>query len=149
MSRSDDGEVPPIQRRDPGHPEPFGERDDRGIHRPERQVVIRGDEIGDPEPVGGPDRFRDEVAGGEVAEEAHPGARADPASDQERDLGDDQLRNQEWAGLVLEQTEAPLVVPVTSVDAREQRSAVDDQWDPKPSRSRISSIRAAMSFESL
>jgi hypothetical protein len=131
------------------HRSSLGGGEDRRVDGSESQVVVPGDELGDADPVAGGDRFGDEVAGGEVTEEADLCVRAEPRGDQERDLGDDERRDEQRAWVGLEQLETSLVVPIVGVDVRVERPGVDDQRDARTSLARISSIRSEMSSRPL
>ncbi len=60
---------------------------------PSGEVVVAGDELGDPQRIGGVDRLNDELARGEVAEEAHLGLPTQAGVEQVGDLGDDKCRD--------------------------------------------------------
>ena len=108
----DDVEVPAVGRRDLACVESFGRRDDAGVDGAEVEVSVAGDEFGDAEPVAGCDGFGEEVAGGEVADEADLGLGAEPGGDQVDDLGDDQGRDDQGSWVGLEEVEAGGVVGV-------------------------------------
>ncbi len=78
---------------DLGDAQPFGGDDDRGVDGAQREVVVAGDELGDPQRIGGVDRLNDELARGEVAEEAHLGLPTQAGVEQVGDLGDDKCRD--------------------------------------------------------
>jgi hypothetical protein len=63
-------EVSSIDHRDLGHAEAFCRCDDRGVDRPERQVVVLRHQFDHAERIGGVDRLKHERAVGDVAEEA-------------------------------------------------------------------------------
>ena len=138
-------EMAAIEGRDFPHVEPLGGRHDRGVHGAQRKVSVGGDKLGDPEPVGRRDGLGYEVARGEVADEPHLGVDADARAEEVRHLGDDELRDDEGAGVRLEKVEALGVVAVVEVDVGVQRTSVDDQRDAGTSAARISSIRSEMS----
>lgn len=71
MFRTDNREVTSIQRRDYLEPQPFGKRDDGCVDGSQRQISISGYELCDSYPVTRENRCRDEVSGGEIAEESH------------------------------------------------------------------------------
>ena len=61
--------VAPVEGRDVPDVEPFGRGDDRGVHRPEREVAVAGHQLGDPEPVDDRDRLHDEGDQGRAGQE--------------------------------------------------------------------------------
>lgn len=71
MSRTNDVEVSPVQRRDLVHVESFRGSYDRCIHAAEPKIAVHADEFGNPKPVLGGDRVRDEAPRREVAEKAN------------------------------------------------------------------------------
>jgi hypothetical protein len=119
--------------------------DDGGVDGAEREVVVTGDELGDPERIGGVDRLERQAARGEIAEETDLGVPAEAGGDQVGDLGDDQGGDDERSRMGLEQCEAYGVVVVVSVDVGVERTGVDDQRDGSVSARRISSMRAETS----
>lgn len=140
MRRAHDREVAAIERRDGRDPESLRGDDDGGINGPERQIFIRDDELGDPDPVRGIDGFGDEGAGREVSEEPCLGVRTQSLLDEVGDLRDDEMRNDERTGMRREQFEACVVVPVVLVDVGVQRTGVDQERYRFAPRRRISSI---------
>lgn len=143
---SHDGEVSSVERGDLGGPQPLGGADHRRVDGAEREVAVPADELGDAHPVGGCDRLGDEVASRQVAEESDLGVAAEAAGHEVRDLGDDEGRDDERAGVGLEQFEALGVVSVVAVDVGVERAGVDDQCDCATSPAMISSIRSEMSW---
>ena len=131
--------------RDPAFPQAFGGCDDRGVDGSEREVPVAPHEFRDAQPVPGGDRLRDEVAGGEVAEESDLRFDTQARPEQIDDLGDDKFRDDERPGLGLEQAEAGGVMGVVGVDVGVERSGVDDQRDAATSLAKISSMRSEMS----
>lgn len=103
---ANDREVPAIQRRQLYEPEPFSGCYDRGVDRPKWEIPIAGNELSDPDPVAGPNRFRNEVPCGEVAQEPHLGFDADAGLQQIGDLSDNELRNDERPLMTREQGQA-------------------------------------------
>jgi len=91
MFRSDNREVTAIQSGDDLDPESFGKCYDGCVNRPERQIVIAGDELRDPHPIARENRRSREISGGEIAEEAHFCFPSEAGFDEVRDLGDDEL----------------------------------------------------------
>ena len=112
---------------------------------PRGQVTVAGDEFGDSEPVGRRHRDRDQVAGGKITEEPDLGFDADAGTEQVRDLGDHEHRDEQWPGVDLEQFEAGGAVPIVPVDVGVERSGVDDQSDERDLAARSSSILSEMS----
>lgn len=101
-----------IERCELQHDQALGRRYDGSVDRPEREIAVGRDELGDPQPVRRGDGFGNEVPRREITDEAHLGIGSHTRSEQVRHLGDDQLRNDEWAGVRLEQPEALFVVGV-------------------------------------
>lgn len=95
------------------------------------------------------DGLEDEDPRGEVGDESRLGLPADPRPEQVRDLGDDERRDDQRAGVRLEQLEACGVVRVVGIDVRVQRPGVDDQRDGALSERRISSMRSETSLRPL
>ena len=62
MFRTDDREVPAIQRRDDIEAQSFGKRDDGCIDGSQGQVAIASYELGDPYPIARKNRYRREVS---------------------------------------------------------------------------------------
>ena len=88
------------------------------------------------------DPFGDEVAAGEIAEEADLGFRPQAAAEQIDDLGDDEGRNDQRAWMRLEQIEAGAMVAVVAVDVGIEGAGVNEKRDQATSARRISSIRS-------
>ena len=57
MLRPDDGKMAAVHRGDFVYPQPFGDRDYRGVNRAQGKVAIRSDKFSDPEPISGSNRF--------------------------------------------------------------------------------------------
>ena len=138
-------EVAAIEGRDFPHVETLGRGHDGRVHSPKRQVSVGRNEFGDPEPVRCRDSLWDEIAGGEVADEPHLGIDADARAEEVGHLGDDELRDDERAGVRLQKVQALGVVAVVEVDVGVERTSVDDQCDAGTSAARISSIRSEIS----
>jgi hypothetical protein len=148
--RAHDGEVAPVDRRDLGDAQPFGGGDDGRVHGAQRQVTIAGNQLCDPQPVGDGHRINGERSVGEVAEEADLWLDAEAGRQQIDDLGDDQGRDDERAGMGLEQFECGEVVCVVGVDVCVERSSVDDKGGYRAtSAARISSMRSETSLRPL
>ena len=97
-----------VEGRHLGRPEPLGGRDDRGVHRAEGQIVVPGDQLGDPDRIVCVQWLDDEGACGKVAEKTDLGLPAEPGADQIGDLGDDEGGEDERAGMGLQQLKAVL-----------------------------------------
>jgi len=145
MLGTDDGEVTAVQRRNLVDLQAFGSRDHGSVDAAEREVAVGAHELGDPQPFVGGDRFGDEVARGEVAKEPDFCVRAESRTEEVDDLGDDELGNEQRAGVSLEELEAFVVVVVVRVDVRVERPSVDDECYRTTSARRISSIRTETS----
>lgn len=90
--------------------------DHRRVDGSERKVTVDGNKLCDPEPVGGTDMLGEEISRSEVTEESDLGVRSQSGLDKVRNLGDDEHRNNEWAGMLLEQSKAFVMVAIVSVD---------------------------------
>jgi hypothetical protein len=148
--RAYDREVASVDSRDLGDAQAVSRDDDRCIHCAQWQVAVARDQLGDPQPVRDRHRLNGERAAGEVAEEADLGFCAESSRDEVADLGDDQGRDDERAGMGLEQFECDSMVSVVGVDVGVQRSGVDDERGYRAtSAARISSMRSATSLRPL
>lgn len=145
MFRTNHGEVSSIQRGDDIEAQSFGERDDGRIDSSKRQIAISSHELCDPYPIARENRCRDEVSRGEIAEESHFRRPAEASLYEIGDLGDDELRHEQWPRMGLEELQARFMVGVVLVDVRVKRSGIDDQRDRPASRRMISSIWRAVS----
>lgn len=145
MCRSDDSEVSAVKRCDLGDPEPLAGCDHRSVHRAERKILVHRDQLRDAEPVAGEHRLDQQVATGEVTEEADLSLGAEAGLEQVDDLGDDECGDEQRAGVLLEDAEARGVVPVIGVDVGVERTGVDEDSYRATSARRISSIRSEMS----
>jgi hypothetical protein len=101
MQRADNGEMPPVECGYGGHSEALGNCDDRSVDRPQRQIMISGNELGYPYPIGRDDRFRDQVSLCEVTQELHLGHPANPCFEQICDFRHDELWDNERTGMRL------------------------------------------------
>jgi hypothetical protein len=107
------------------------------------QVAVTRDELGDAQPVCGWHRPDGEGAAGEIAQEPDFWFGPEASREQIDDLGDDQGRDDEWAGVCLEKFECTSVMGVVGVDVGVQRSRVDDDRGYRAtSAARISSMRS-------
>lgn len=143
--RTDDREVPPIQRGDDVEAEPLGEGYDGCVDGPERKIAISSDELGDPYPIAWENRCGREVPGGEVAQEPHFGCPAEAGFDEVGDFGDDELRYEQRPRVGLEKLQTRFMIAVVFVDVCVERSGIDDQRDRRASCRMISSMRRAVS----
>jgi hypothetical protein len=143
--RPHDVEVAAIEGGDFIDLHPLGGGHDRRVDGPERQIPVRGYEIGDPKPVGRRDGLGNEVASGKVADEPNLGVNADARPEQVGHLRDDELGDDEGTGMGLEELKTCNVVCVVEVDVGVERTGVDNQRDAGTSAARISSIRSETS----
>lgn len=149
MSRPHHAEVAPVHCCDLGFAEALGCRDNRGVDRPERKVVVLRHQLDHAKGVGRVEGFKHEGAIGEVAEEASFRLPAQACAEQVCDLRDNERRNDERAWMRLQQLKARRVVRVVRVDVRVERAGVDDQCDDADSARMISSTRSEMSVRPL
>lgn len=127
----------------------FGGCDDRSVDCPEGEVVVGGYELGDPQRVRGVDRLDDEVAGGQVAQEAHLGLPAEATGEEVGDLRDDECGNDQRPRVRFQQLQSGRVVGIVGVYVGVERAGVDDQRDEAISELIISSTRSEMSLAPL
>ncbi len=149
MRGPDDSEVPVVEGGDVDDPAAFGSGDDGRVNTAERQVVVLGHELGDPDQVGGVDGLQREVARCEVAKEPDFGLPAKSCGEQGDNFGDDESRYDERTGIGFQQFPARRMVGIVAVDLRVERARVDDQRDWLVSAAMISSIRSEMSVRPL
>jgi hypothetical protein len=95
-----------VEGGDVGDANSFGGGDHGRIHGAQREIVVAGDEFGDPEQVSCVDGLEGEVPGGKVAKESDLGLPAEAPGEQVGDLRDDEARDEQWAGMGLEQLKA-------------------------------------------
>jgi hypothetical protein len=115
VPRADDGEVPVVERGDFTQLEPFGERDDRGVHRAQRQVGVALDQLGDAVGVWLEVVHQPGAAGPDVGEEGQFRLRAAPSFQQQAHLGEDRGGEQQGTWMGLQEVPAALVVVVAVV----------------------------------
>ena len=144
-----DGEMSAIDRCDVIHAQTLCCCDDGCVDGSERKVATPRHQLGDAHPVGCGNRLNDQVAGGDIAEEANLGIEAQSRAEQVDHFGDDKDRHDQRPGVGLEQLEAFNMVSVIAIDVGVQRAGVDDQCDELTSSIRISSIRSEMSARPL
>ena len=145
MFRTDNSEVPSIQRRDDMEVESFGKRHDGRIDGPQGQIAVSGYELCDPYPIARENRCRNEVPGGEIPKEPHFCRPAEASLDEIGDFGDDELRYEQWPRVGFEELQACFMVGVVLVDVCVKRPGIDDQRDRRASCRMISSMRRAVS----
>jgi hypothetical protein len=130
--------------------EALGGSDDRRVDGAERQIAVRGDELGDPQPIAGWDVVDREGSTCKIAEKPDLRFYAEARCKQIRDLGDDQDGNDEGTWVGLEEVEARRVMAVVGIDVGVQRSRVDDEPCYRlASAERISSMRSETSLRPL
>ena len=71
MGGANDREVPPVESGQVWHSEALSGRHQRGIHRPQGQLAVLPDQLGDPQPVTGGHHFHKERPGSQIADETH------------------------------------------------------------------------------
>lgn len=145
-----DAEVSPVDRRDFGDGEPLGRRDNRSVDGAKREVAVRSNELGDPQPVSGRNRLDRERSSGEVPQEADLGFDTQARCEQIGDLRHDEDGHDQWAGMRLQKLERRLVMRVVGVDVSVERAGVDDNARyRRTSAARISSMRSETSVKPL
>ncbi len=77
MSGTHDGEVPPVQRGDRGHAEPFSESGDRCVHEAQPEVGVAVDQLDDAAVVVGVEVDELEPGAGDQSQEAALGGGPD------------------------------------------------------------------------
>ena len=145
MFRTDNSEVPSIQRRDDIEAQSLGKCHDGCIDGPQGQIAISGYELCDPYPVAWENRCRSEVSRGEIPEEPHFCCPAEASLDEPGDFGDDELRHEQWPGVGFKELQTCFMVTVVLVDVGVKRSGIDDQRDRRASWRMIASMRRAVS----
>lgn len=96
VSRSDYGEVAPVERCNDVCAKAFGRGYDRRIHCTEGKVVVCGDQLRDADPVNGKNRFCEKVAGCEISQEADLSGPAEARLEEIGNFRHDELRHDEW-----------------------------------------------------
>ncbi len=141
VQRLHDREVLAVEGRDLRDLQPLGERDDRRIDRAQGQIAVPPDQLHDPRPVLGIDRDRLQGAMTQVGEEVHLRGRTTAATDEVRDLCDDEHGHEDGSGMARQDLDAGPMVVIIRVEIRDQRPGIDDEAYSSPSRrfsSRIS-----------
>lgn len=118
VARPYDAEVPSIERRDLGNLEPLGGRHDGRIDCAEREIAVSGGQLSHAQPISRQHWFWGQRSGGKIAQEANFGLDPETRCNQVGDLGDDEDRNQQRPGMVLEKVEAGCMVAVVRIDVR-------------------------------
>jgi hypothetical protein len=109
MFRPDDREVPTIERchlrgvMSPGDGDGDGDGDDRPVHGAHGNVAVPRDERCDPGPIGGDDRFGDQLAARQVPGASDLGIRAEPSLHEVGDFGDHQYGDDQRSGTTFEE----------------------------------------------
>jgi hypothetical protein len=147
---SHDRKVATVDGGDLSDAQAFRRRHDGRIDCAERQVPVSRNEFGDAQPVGRVNWLDLECPVGQIAEESNFGLGPETGREQVHDLGDDKGRDDERAGMGLEQLERSRMVGVIGIDVGVERSGVDDErsyW--ATSAARISSMRSETSLRPL
>lgn len=142
-------EVTPVEGGDAGDSESLGCGDDRCVHRSERKIAVLEYQFGHPDPIACYNRFDGELTRRQITEEPHFGLGTQPTADQVEDLGEDQGRNDQRAGVGQQEVERRRMVAVVGVDIGVEGSCVDQDRFRGTSAARISSIRSEMSSQPL
>lgn len=146
MAGAYDGEVASVDGRNLVDKQSFCRGHNGCVHRTQRQISITCDKFGDSEPVRGSHRFDAECAVSEIAQESDLSVRAEASTQQVDHLGDDKRRDDQRAGMRLQQPERRSMMGIIGVDIRIQRAGIDDNRGYCPtSAARISSMRCEMS----
>jgi hypothetical protein len=105
-----------VDRRDLADAEALRSGDDRGVDRSKWEIAVRRDEFGDAQPISGWHGVDREHACCEVSEESNLRLDAESCREQVGHLGDDQHRDDQRAGVSLEQLEGCVMMRVVGVD---------------------------------
>ena len=143
--RTNHGEAPAVESGNDPCAETFGRGYHRRIHGTEGKVVVCGDQFRDADPVSRENRFREQVAGCQISEEADLRGPSEPRLEEVSDLRHDELGHDEGTFVRLQERQADLVIAIVLVDVCVERPGIDDQRDRRASRRRISSMRRAVS----
>jgi hypothetical protein len=92
-------------------------------------VTVFGDKFCDSQPITADNRFCDQTAFSEVGEESDFRLDSQSGLQQIRHLRNDQRRHEQRTGMGVKKLNARLMVPIVSIDVREERPRVDDQCD--------------------
>src|SRR5207247_7045953 len=146
VARPNNAEVSPIQRGQGRDPEALRRCHNRCVDSSKLQVPVSPDKLGNAQPVRRVDWFRRQASAREVAEESHFGPGTKSCSQQIADLGDNELRHNQRAGMLAQQLETNLMVPIVLVDVGVKGSGVDEKRYPRASARRMASTRAETSL---
>jgi hypothetical protein len=146
---TDNRKVLTIQRCDLSYSESFGCCDHRCVDGPEGKVSIDSNKLRDSEPVGGKDRFGDEVPKCEITEELDFGICPETGRDEVSDFCHEGSRDEQGSRMGLQELTTRRMVAIVGVDVGEQWARVDEEGYAPTSARRISSILSEMSSRPL
>ena len=132
MTRTDHGEVSPIERGNPRLFVPFGDRNEIRIGPTQRQVDILLDKFSDPRQVASCQRLELEFPGSDCGKEVRLGRRSELTSDEVGGLREYQCCREQAAGLLRHQLSARLVVGVARIGGGKENASVDDEHSAAP-----------------
>jgi hypothetical protein len=118
-----------VERRDLNDSVPLSGSNNGRIDATERQVVVLGNQLRNPDQIGSMDRLDCDAAGGEVSEEPDFRLPAQSCGEQVYDLSNDKTRDQQGAGIRLEKFQTARMMSIVGVDVGVQGTRVDDQRD--------------------
>jgi hypothetical protein len=125
--------MPAIERRHFGSAKALGDSDDRRVDGAKGKVVVARDQLCDSQGVLGVDRLQAHLASREVSEESSLGLPAETTCDQVCSLGDYEGRDDQRAGVGLQQLEARLVMSIVTVHVGVEWPGVNDErYRPAP-----------------
>ncbi len=117
---------------------------------PSRQIAIARNQLGDSQPIGDGDRLNVESPTGKIAEEADLRRNPQTSREEVRDLGDNEGRHDERAGMTFEKLQSGCMVCIVGVDVGVQRPGVDHECAYSgASAATISSMRSETSLRPL
>lgn len=125
--RAYNGEVAAIECCHFGCAKALGGSDDRCVYGAKGKIVVARDQLCDSQDVLGVDRLQAHLAGREVAEESSLGLPTETTRDQVCDLGNDEGRDDQGAGMGLQQLKARLVMSVVAVHVGVEWPGVNDE----------------------
>jgi hypothetical protein len=146
---TDNRKVPMIQRCDLRQSKPFGCSGHRCVDGAEGKVSIAPNKLRDPDPVGGKNRFCDEVPECEITEELDLGTCPETGRDEVSNFCHDERRDEEGPRVGLQELPTRGMVAIVGVDVGEQWARVDEEGYAPTSARRISSILSEMSSRPL
>ena len=144
MRRPHRAEAPAIGGENRGHVQSFGHGDDGCVHEAEREVGIRGHEVGSPRQVGVRQRFH-LLAAGNPPDERRLDPRAQPRPDEPGGLGKDGDGNVQRALVRVPPITGPLVPCVPAIGQGVERAGVGQDGQRWGSVQRKSSTWLEMS----